>query len=111
AATAGLGSAVTRGAAKAGGAYNNESRDLVDALNRDGEALKKVQKDDLPDNLKGMSVDERAAYVKNVASKRAEVQKKINALAAERETYLAAERKRLANGTAESTLGDAAVKA
>jgi hypothetical protein len=110
AATAGLSSAVTRGAAKAGGAYNNESRDLVDALKTDGEALKKVQKDELPDNLKNMSLEERAAYVEKIAAKRADVQKKINALAAERESYLAAERNRLANGTADSTLAGAVVK-
>jgi von Willebrand factor type A domain len=110
AAKAGLGSAVGRGAAKAGGAYDNRSRDLVDALNEDGEALKKVQKDDLPDALKDMSPDERTAYVEKVAARRADVQKKINALAAERESYLAAERKRPANGSADSTLAGAVVK-
>src|SRR5205807_4538753 len=48
--------------------------------------------------------------VEKVAARRVDVKKKINALAAERESYLAAERKRLANGSADSTLAGAVVK-
>jgi hypothetical protein len=104
-------SASSRAIAKAGSAYSNRNRDLVDTLAEDGEILQKVKQEELPDALKDLSLDEREAYVKKMAAKRAEVQKEISSLAAERETYLAKERKRLAEESGDATLGDAVVSA
>ena len=93
------------------GAYGNFSRDLVDTMDEDREILKKVKTEELPDVLKDLPLDEREAYVKKMAAKRAEVQNEISSLAAERETYLAKERQRLAEETGDATLGDAVVSA
>jgi len=102
---------ISRAAAKAGSGYYNRNRDLVDTLAEDKEALKKLKDEELPDSVKKLQPEEREAYVRKVASRRAEVQKQINDLATEREKYLAAERKRLAQDTGGSTFGDATVQA
>lgn len=101
----------TRAAAKAGAAYRNYSRDLVDTLAEDKEILKKVKDEELPDSLKQMSPEKREAYIRQMASRRGEVQKQINELASEREKYLAKERQRLASDSGGSTFGDATVLA
>ncbi len=108
---AGRGAAAARASVKAGEVYRNLDRDLVDSLSGDGEVLGKMKAEQLPDVLKDMSLDERKAYVKKMATKRAEIQKKINTLAAERETFLAKERVRLAEDSGQATLGDAVVSA
>lgn len=100
-----------RAIAKASGAYGNFSRDLVDTMAEDREILKKVKIEELPDVLKDLPLNEREEYVKEMAAKRAEVQKEISALAAERESFLAKEHKRLAEETGDATLGDAVVLA
>lgn len=106
---AGDGVAASRVVIKAGQVYSNENRDLVDTIKQDGDILEKLKEEDLPDALKNLAPAERQARVKEVAAKRAEVQTKINALAAEREEYLAKEQKRLGDKTGGATLGDAVV--
>jgi hypothetical protein len=101
----------TRIGAKAGSAYFNRNRDLVDTIAEDKEILSKVKDDELPDALKPLKPEEREAYVRKMASRRAEIQKQINALAAEREKYVAKERKRLAGEAGGATFGDATVAA
>jgi hypothetical protein len=103
------GVASTRAAAKASGAYRNESRDLVDTLQADKEILSKLKADELPAELKDKTPAAREAIVKEMTAKRAEIQKQINALAAEREAYVAKEQKRLATESGKTTLGEAVV--
>ncbi len=103
--------AATRASAKSGAAYYNRNRDLVDTLAEDKEILKKVKDEELPEGIKQLKPAEREAYVRNMASRRSEVQKQINDLAAEREKYLAKERKRVAGEAESSTFGDATVAA
>jgi von Willebrand factor type A domain len=98
-----------RGAIKAGSAYNNGTRDLVDALKEDRGILKKLQKQDLPEALQELAPAERQAEVDKAATRRAEIQTKITKLAGEREKYLEVERKRVATESGEATLGDAVV--
>ena len=100
-----------RAIAKASGAYGNFNRDLVDTMAADREILEKVKKEELPDVLQDLTLNEREAYVKVMAAKRAQVQKEIGALAAARESYLAKEQKRLAEEAGDATLGDAVVGA
>ena len=78
--------ASTRAVAKASGAYNNENRDLVNALKKDKEILKRLKAEELPEELKNKSPEAYEAYVKEMTAKRADIQKQINALAVERET-------------------------
>lgn len=101
----------SRAGAKAGPGYRNFNRDLVDTLAEDKEILKKVKDEELPEALKSLSPEKREAYVQEMASRRGAVQKQISDLAAEREKYLAKERKRLASDSGGSTFGDATVLA
>jgi hypothetical protein len=103
----GSSTAASRASIKAGGAYKNVGRDLVDAMKEDKEVLNKVKSEDLPDNLKDKTPEEREAYVKELTAKRAEIQKQINALSIEREAHLVKERQRAAAPSGNATLGEA----
>jgi hypothetical protein len=92
-------------------AYCNRGRDLVDTLAEDGDILNKVKDEELPNAVRELPAGEREAYVKRMAANRAELQKKIGALAAEREAFLAHQRKRQAADSGDATLGDVCVAA
>ncbi len=98
-----------RTAAKATGAYSNASRDLVDAMKENRALITTLKKDELPEQLQALSPEQRVVVVETAAAKRSEVQQQINKLAAEREKFLEAERRRLADASGEATLGDAVV--
>jgi len=100
-----------RAATKASSGYSNRNRDLVDTLREDKQILRRVKSEELPEQLQKLAPAERETYVKDMAAKRASVQKQIAKLAAEREAYLAKERKRLATEAGPATLGDAVVMA
>jgi hypothetical protein len=101
----------TRTIAKSGAAYGNYNRDLVDTLAEDKDVLSRVKEEELPEALRELKPTERAAYVNKMATRRKEIQKQINELAAEREKFLAQERKRLAAESGTATFGDATVAA
>jgi len=103
--------AVGRFATKAGAAYRNLNRDLVDTIEEDTEVLKKVKEEELPEVLQKLAPAKREAYVQEMVSRRKQLQKQIGKLAADRESHLTKERKRLATGAGGSTLGDAVVMA
>jgi len=72
------------------------SGELVDAV-RDGKVkIEDVKKEDLPPELQKFSPEELKAHVANQAAERAAIQEKIRELVSKRDTYIAAERKRLA---------------
>lgn len=101
--------AVSRAVTKAGAMYGNRNRDLIDSFAADKDILTKVEVEELPAELQNLSVAERAAHVKKMAARRAELQRRISSLAAEREKYLQAERQKLTDESGEATLGDAIV--
>lgn len=103
--------AVGRAITKAGKAYSNRGRDLVDAIDEDEGALEKIKQAELPEELKAMSPDQRKDHVAKLAATRAKIQQKINRLATEREAFLKKERTRLATDSGSETLGDAVVAA
>ena len=111
AAAASEGVAVARAVTKAGKMYSNRNRDLVDSLESDHDLLLKVKVAELPEAMREMNLEQRKAHIKKMAAKRAELQKQINKLGAERDAFVAQERKRLAQAAGESTLGDAVVTA
>lgn len=102
---------VNRVAIKAGAAYKNLGRCVVDTFMEDADVLKKVEEQDLPEVLQKLDADKREAYVKDMVTKRKDLQQQIGKLAAERESHLKKERTRLAAATGEATLGDAVVMA
>ena len=103
--------AVGRVATKAGAAYRNLNRDLVDTLEEDADVLKKVKEQELPEVLQKLAPAKRKAYLEEMVAKRKQLQKEIGSLATEREAYLTKERKRQAEVAGETTLGDAVVTA
>ncbi len=104
----GYSAAAARVSAKsAPGLYANESRDLVDAKEKDAKILDKLKPEELPDALKGLAPADREARVKEMAARRSEVQKKINTLTAERESYLAKQQANMPAAPGQATLGEA----
>ncbi len=105
----GQGNMALRVASKSSSVYSNTRTDLVDAFASEAVALDKVEEADLPEAMKGMTVEEREQHVQEQSAKRAKVQAKIQTLTAERESYVAAERKRMAED-GDDTLGDVIVQ-
>jgi hypothetical protein len=99
-----------RAAVKGSALYCFRQSDLVDALRADELALNKIKEEELPKELRELSLEERRAYVGKVSAQRAELQKKITALSAERDAYLANEQsKPAADAPGQATLGAALV--
>jgi hypothetical protein len=111
AAQAGGGVASSRASAKASPAYSNRNRDLIDSYAEDKSVLKRVKDGELPEDLRKVPAGDRENYVQQMASRRGEIQKQINALSTERDAYLAKERSRVADKVEGSTFGDATVVA
>jgi hypothetical protein len=86
------GAVAQRCAAKGSGLYQNGSWDLVDAV-KNGTKLEAVEVKDLPENLQKMTAQERQSYVDAQQKKRSEMQAKIGKLSAEREKFLAENRR------------------
>ena len=79
---------VERAVSKSSHAYNNSTWDLVDAIKDDKQALEKAKVEELPKEMKGMTVEQRKVYVKQKADERAEIQKEIQTLNKKRQEYI-----------------------
>lgn len=90
--------------------YGAARGDLVDEYKQNEGVLADLDEAELPEAMRGMDEAERAAYLREQADRRAEVQAQIRALSKAREAYLAEERRKLAE-SGEDTLGSAMVKA
>ena len=83
---AGAGAALARAESKVGGLYQNSRWDLVDRMKNDKAFdIKKLKDEELCDDLKKLTPDERVAFVKKKADERAELQKSIGDLVAKRQ--------------------------
>jgi hypothetical protein len=82
---------------------------LIDSYSEDRAAISRVKSEELPKELQSLGPKEREAYIQKMAEKRAEIQKQIGQLAAEREQFLTKELARPAGTDASKTFGDAAV--
>jgi len=101
--------AVQRSVAKASANYRNDGWDLVDALAIQKVKLEDVKNEDLPENMRKMSVEERKAYVEGKQKERADIQAKVQRLNEQRKIYVAAEMsKQQKEG---QTLGSAVIQA
>lgn len=82
-------SGAERAAAKSSVQYNNATWDLVDAQKTDKNFdIAKVKEEQLPDEMKKMSVEERKAYVEKKSKERDEIGKQIRELATKRDAYI-----------------------
>jgi hypothetical protein len=83
------GAVVQRSVAKASANYYNASWDLVDAAKEKDFEITKVKTEDLPTEMKKMTVEERKAHITKTAKEREQLQGKIKQLNADREKYVA----------------------
>lgn len=109
--TAAPAAAAERAATKASPTtYKNSSWDIVDAA-KDGDVdLKTLSEAELPDEMKNLSVEERAEFVKKQQTKREEIQKKIQQLSKERRDYIEQEQRKQVAQTNEKTLDQAFIE-
>jgi hypothetical protein len=99
--------AAERSVTKAGGSYSNADWDVVDRAKEEG-GVANLKDEELPSEMRGMSVKEREAYVAKKAAERAQIQKEINELSAKRQAYI--EQKQKEAGQADATLGTAVIE-
>ncbi len=107
AASAGKSSAMSRFKTKAGAAYSNRGRDLVDSFGVNDEELNEVDDAELPEEMQNMTLEERKAHVRKQAESRKKIQAQIKEATAARDEFVAAKRKELAAAEGGATLGDA----
>lgn len=99
--------AVERTVSKSSHVYKNESWDLVDASKDNKKAIESASEEELPQEMKGMSADQRKAYVDKKAKDRAEIQAEIQALSKKRQQYIVENKPKNSN---EVMLDDALIK-
>ena len=87
-----LSSAADRAGAKASPQYSNGSWDLVDATKSVKEFdVRKLKDEELPEEMRKMTPDERVAFVAGKAKEREQIAQKIKALGVKRDEYIKAE--------------------
>lgn len=77
-----------RAVSKSSHAYQNSTWDLVDAQKDDAKIVERAKEEELPEEMKGMTVDQRKAYVKNKSEERAKIQAEIQTVNKQRMTYI-----------------------
>ena len=108
AATKGEAVLAQRSMAKAAPQYNNAAWDIVDAEKEGKVKVEELDEDQLPEEMKKMSKEEKKKYIETKRKERETIQEKINQLRKERDKYVAGKRKETAG---ENTLDAAVIKA
>lgn len=93
-----------RTAAKASGQYVNTSWDLVDADKEGAVDVKTLDEEQLPEEMKSMTSEEREKYLEEKAHKREEIQKQIRSLNEERRKYVAEQMKNNPQNTLDAAI-------
>jgi hypothetical protein len=76
---------------KSKSSYKNEAWDIVDANLADSTKIALLKEEELPTEMKGMSVEQRQAFVKQKTEERSAVQKEMARLETARSKYIEAE--------------------
>ena len=101
---------VGRVVTKAGKAYRNTSRDLVDAFADNKSIVVEVADDELPEEVRKLSKEDRIAHVEAMLAKRKQLQEQIAKLNRERQAFIQQSASAVAQA-GEATLGEAVVEA
>lgn len=80
---------VNRSVTKSGAQYKNSQWDLVDAKKDGTLKIEELKNEDLPEEMRKMSVKEKIAYIDRMEKERAQIQNRINKLNDERSKYVA----------------------
>lgn len=78
----------SRAGSKASHLYSNAGWDLVDAIDRNTVELEKIDRDDLPEEMRNMTLTERKEYVARKKVEREAICKQIASLNIERKAYI-----------------------
>ncbi len=90
-----LPAAAARAESKAGGLYRFDGIDLVERLKTDPKFdVKKIAVEELPDDLKKLTPEQREKHVRDLLARRETLQQQINELAGKRENYVREELKK-----------------
>lgn len=73
---------------KGSAAYSNSSWDLVDAQKDDAKVIETAKDEELPQEMKGMNVQQRKAYVKTKSEERAKIQAEIQSVNKKRQEFI-----------------------
>jgi hypothetical protein len=84
--------AVKRAVSKSSGMYENSSWDLVDASEKNDFDISRIDKQQLPAELKGKSASEIESYIDQKKEERLTIQQEILEANARREAYIATQR-------------------
>ncbi len=101
--------AAERAVAKSTALYRNVGWDLVDATREKKVSLANLKKDELPEEMRKMSAEERKKYIAAKADERARIQKLIKELSAKRDAHVKAEMSK--QGLTEDKSFDAVLRA
>jgi hypothetical protein len=88
-----MASATSRAVSKSSRLYDNSGWDLVDGVKKGKVKVEALKEEELPEELKGKSVEERKAIVAAQEKKRADIQARIQQLNQERGKYIAEQQK------------------
>lgn len=87
---------VARVVTKAGTMYDNSRWDLVDAVKRQNVRIEDLKEEDLSEELKKMTIEQRKEHIEKLAKEREEIQKRIAELSAARDKFIAEKRREMA---------------
>lgn len=100
--------ATERGITKAGRLYKNAACDLIDRMETEKDFdLKKIKEEDLPEELKKLKAEERMPFLKKKAAERAEIQKKVAELNANRVKFIEEDSKKQPKSEADKAFDEA----
>ena len=102
--------AAQRAVAKGSANYRNGAWCLVDRVFQDNVKIEDVKEEELPENMKKMTMAQRKEYLESKKKEREELQKKIGALSVERAKFVDAEQKKIAEKSGVETLDTAVIK-
>ncbi len=106
----GAGVASERAESKAKSNYLNSSWDMVDAKKENTLKLEELKDEDLPDDLKGKTLEEKEKIIAEKSEKRARYQATINELAQKRSEFINEEKKKHALESGQEDLGTSIIK-
>jgi len=88
AASYGLANMAERSFCKSSHAYKNSSWDLVDAAKENDKVIAETRSEDLPEEMRAMSIEQRKVYVRRKSEARAKIQAEIQSLNDKRLEYI-----------------------
>jgi len=109
-ASTGAGNTVQRAVTKGSANYSNQAWDLVDAVKDGVVKLADLKPEDLPEEMRSMTVDQRQAHVAEKTQQRTDLQNQIQTLNEQRKQFVAAKMKELAEESGQDTLDSAVIK-